>query len=339
MKGLKFYDKVLFIVNSLAAVMLLLSYLLPHVEPKRFTVISILSLGVPFLIIVNILFFLYWLLKVRRQMTLSLLVLLLGYQYVFSLYRFSSSKDIVDKDNITVMNYNVRLFNVFNWIDDNQLKQNLRNFIIEQKPDIIIMQEYRPDSIVVLKGYQKYEILSGNKVKNGQAIYSRFPIVNSGSIEFPNTSNNAIFVDIQRGKDTIRIYNVHLQSMGIDPTVEHIANENSKNLLKRVTRTFEMQQNQAEMFIRHKKDCPYKMIVSGDFNNTAYSYVYNKIKGDLQDSFMEAGNGFGRTLNFDFFPVRIDFIFAGKDFTINGFKNFEINYSDHFPIMASLKLN
>lgn len=247
--------------------------------------------------------------------------------------------DIVDKDNITVMNYNVRLFNVFDWIDDNQLKQNLRNFIIEQKPDIINMQEYRPDSIVVLKGYHKYEILTGNKVRNGQAIFSRFPIINSGSIEFPNTSNNAIFVDIKRGKDTIRIYNVHLQSMGIDPTVEHIANENSKNLLKRVTRTFTMQQNQAEMFLKHKKDCPYKMIVSGDFNNTAYSFVYNKIKGDLQDSFMEAGNGFGRTLNFDFFPVRIDFIFAEKDFTINGFKNFEINYSDHFPIMASLKLN
>ncbi|SDB46332.1 Metal-dependent hydrolase, endonuclease/exonuclease/phosphatase family [Flavobacteriaceae bacterium MAR_2010_188] len=339
MRGLKFYDKVLFSVNSMAAVMLLLSYLLPHVEPKKFAFISILSLGVPFLIIVNIIFFIYWLLKVRRQMLLSILVLLLGYQHVFSLYKFSSSKAIENTSNFTVMNYNVRLFNVFNWIENKRLKQDLRDFIVEQKPDIINMQEYRPDDVVLLKGYHKYVDITGDKVKTGQAIFSRFPIINSGSIEFPNTSNNAIFADIKKDQDTIRIYNVHLQSMGIDPTVEHIANENSKNLVKRVSHTFETQQQQTEMFLEHKKNCPYKMIVSGDFNNTAYSYVYKNIKGDLQDSFVEAGNGFGRTLNFDFFPVRIDFIFAENSFQINGFKNFEVNYSDHFPIIATLNLD
>jgi len=57
--------------------------------------------------------------------------------------------------------------------------------------------------------------LSGKKVKYGQAIFSKFPIVKSGSIEFPNTANNAIYADIVKGSDTIRIYNVHLQSLRI----------------------------------------------------------------------------------------------------------------------------
>ena len=56
-----------------------------------------------------------------------------------------------------------------------------------------------------------------------------------------------------------------------------------------------MQQLQAEQFLEHKNKCPYKMIICGDFNNTAYSYVYKEIKGDLQDTFVEAGNAFGRT--------------------------------------------
>ena len=81
------------------------------------------------------------------------------------------------------------------------------------------------------------------------------------------------------------------------------------------------------------------MIVCGDFNNTAYSYVYKRIKGDLQDAFDEAGNGFGRTFNFKFFPVRIDFILVDKNFTINAFKTFDEQFSDHYPIMAKVKLH
>ncbi|WAC03292.1 endonuclease/exonuclease/phosphatase family protein [Lacinutrix neustonica] len=80
------------------------------------------------------------------------------------------------------------------------------------------------------------------------------------------------------------------------------------------------------------------MIVCGDFNNTAFSYVYKKIKGDLKDTFKVAGNGFGRTYNFKFFPMRIDFILVDKAFSINGFKTYNVQYSDHYPVMATLSL-
>jgi len=81
------------------------------------------------------------------------------------------------------------------------------------------------------------------------------------------------------------------------------------------------------------------MIVCGDFNNTAYSYVYQKIKGDLQDAFAEGGNGFGRTFKFKYFPVRIDFILVDQSFHVNAFKTFDIQLSDHYPIIAKLKLH
>lgn len=338
MKRLKLVDKLVFFVNSIVATMLLLSYILPYVSPKNFALLSVLSLAVPFLILLNILFFVYWLLKVKKQLLLSLIILFIGYNYLFSLYKFSSSKNIEDPNNISVMNYNVRLFNVFEWIPDETVKTQIVDFISEKQPDVLSMQEYRPDEAIDLKGYYKYEELSGKKVKNGQAIFSKFPIVNSGSIEFPNTSNNAIFVDIVKAKDTIRIYNVHLQSLGIDPTVEKLANESSENLFKRVSKTFKMQESQTDLFLQHKAKCKYKMVICGDFNNTAYSYVYKEIKGDLQDAFVEGGNGFGRTFNFKFFPVRIDFILADDAFEVNGFKTFDVELSDHYPILAKLKL-
>jgi endonuclease/exonuclease/phosphatase family metal-dependent hydrolase len=237
------------------------------------------------------------------------------------------------------MNYNVRLFNLFEWIPDTHVKQKIVDFINEKQPDVLSMQEYRPDDAVSFKGYYKYEEVSGNKVKNGQAIFSKYPIVKSGSIEFPNTSNNAIYVDIVKDKDTIRIYNVHLQSLGIDPTAEKLDIETSENLFNRVSSTFKLQQSQSELFLAHKNHCHYKMVICGDFNNTAYSYVYKKIKADLQDAFVEAGNGFGRTFNFKFFPIRIDFILVDQSFDINAFKTFDVQLSDHYPIMAKVKLH
>jgi endonuclease/exonuclease/phosphatase family metal-dependent hydrolase len=320
--------------------MLLLSYLLPYVAPKSFSFLAVLSLAVPFLILSNLLFALYWLMNVKKQMLLSLFVLIVGFSYVGSLYKFSNSKDIEDENNISIMNYNVRLFNLYDWISEGNVQEEIIDFIKTESPDVISFQEYHPHENVDLSFYKyKYEELSGKRIKYGQAIFSKFPIINSGSIEFPDTANNAIYADIVKGSDTIRIYNVHLQSLRIDANKEAISQENSERLIKRASETFKMQQFQSELFLMHKKKSPYKMVICGDFNNTAYSYVYKEIKGDLVDAFYAAGNGFGRTFDFKYFPIRIDFILADKAFTINKFKTYNQKYSDHFPILTKVSLH
>jgi len=201
----------------------------------------------------------------------------------------------------------------------------------------LALQEYHLRESTKLSFYKyKYEKLLGENKKYGQAIFSNFPIVNSGSIEFPSTFNNAIYADILKGKDTIRIYNIHLQSLRIDPKLENLTSGESEKLFKGAGKTFKMQQFQAELFLVHKQRCNYKMIICGDFNNTAFSYVYKIIKGNLIDTFKEAGNGFGRTYNFKFLPMRIDFIFADSTFKINSFKTYDVEYSDHYPVMTKV---
>ena len=339
MKKLGFINKIIFSINSIVAVLLLLSFSLPFLPPKTFALLSVLNLGVSFLIIIHVIFFLYWLIKLKRQLLLSLFVLLVGYFTFGSLYKFSSSKKIEDSGNFKVMNYNVRLFNLYDWIPEKGIEDSIIEFIKAEAPDILSIQEYHPHKNIDLSFFKyKFEKLSGTKTKYGQAIFSQFPIINSGSIEFPNTPNNAIFIDVIKAKDTIRIYNVHLESLRINTKIESLKNENSERLFKRVGSTFKMQQFQTELFLMHKKQCHYKMVICGDFNNTAFSYVYRKIKGDLNDTFKEAGNGFGRTYDFKFFPVRIDFIFADDSFNINGFKAYNEHYSDHFPISTTLSL-
>ncbi len=256
------------------------------------------------------------------------------------MYKFSASEAIADDANFSVMSFNVRLFNRFGWLPRKTVKQDILQFIKEENPDVLCLQEYRSGDPIDLKGYYNFNARQTKGVKSGQAIFSKFPIVNSGSLEFPNTYNNAIFVDVVKQKDTIRVYTFHLQSSGIQTDVEKLKEETSGHLFKQVRSTFKTQQEQVELFLAHKAKSHYKTIVTGDFNNTPYSYIYRVVKGDhFIDTFEEAGNGFGKTYNFKYFPMRIDFILADKDFTVNGFKTYDLKLSDHYPIKTTLKLH
>ena len=115
MKTLGGVDKLVYVLNALAATLLLLMLILPFVPPKTFSVLSVLSLGVPLVILLNVLFFLYWLFKLKKQIVLSFVVLCLSYFLNGSLYKFSSSSDENVKNDIKVMNFNVRLFNLYDW--------------------------------------------------------------------------------------------------------------------------------------------------------------------------------------------------------------------------------
>lgn len=340
MKNLNLIDKLMYFLNTIVAVVLLFSYILPYVQPKNFGVLSVLSLAVPILILINVAFLLYWLLKVKKQLLMSLLVLVLGYNHVISLYKFSSTQVNEVENSLSIMNYNVRLFNIYNWINQPNVETDIENLITTNQPDIVCFQEFHPHKNLDLKIYPfKYEKLSGKKFKYGQAIYSKYPFINKGSVSFPNTSNNAIYADIVVNKDTLRIYNLHLQSSKIDANVDRLDSKKSEQLFIRLKETFKMQQSQTELFLAHKSKSPYKVIIAGDFNNTAYSYVYKEIRGNLKDAFIESGSGFGRTFHFKYFPVRIDFILVDDSFEVNKFKTINEKLSDHYPILTNISLH
>ena len=90
----------------------------------------------------------------------------------------------------------------------------------------------------------------------------------------------------------------------------------SKFIFKRISQAFSEQQLQAEIIREHFAQCPYPKIICGDMNNSAFSYVYRTIKGEMKDAFEEAGAGFGKSYNFDFYPARIDYVLTDKDFNI-----------------------
>jgi endonuclease/exonuclease/phosphatase family metal-dependent hydrolase len=280
-------------------------------------------------------------------MVLSGLVLLIGITFINKFYKFSAKEYPPDDKNFTVMSYNVRLFNLFKWLDKADVPGEILEFINDKNPDILCIQEFSSSAVIDLKVYRyKYILMEGNKIKTGQAIFSKFPIINQGNIVFPDSNNNVIYADVKKGKDIIRVYNMHLQSIKITPDVNEISEnidvidkDKSQMLLIRISKAFKQQQLQAEIFKEHEKKCDYPIIICGDMNNSAFSYVYRSIKGTLQDSFEEAGIGFGATYKFKYYPTRIDYIFADEKMTVKRFESFpEFENSDHYPIMAKLSL-
>jgi len=341
MKKLNFFDKLIYILNSIFAFILILSYLIPKIKPSILSSLSLISLLIPIIFVVNMLFVVYWIVKLKRQFLLSFIILLLGLNYVKSFINFSNNSEYVGGEKISIMSYNVRMFNIYSWIKKTGVKDSIADFINKTNPDIVSIQEYNnAENFNLIDHPFKYMSLSGENTKYGQAIFSKFPIINSGEIKFRKSTNSAIFSDIKVGYDTIRLFNIHLQSFKLKSDIDISSiNNDSSRLINSFSDTFRIQQDQAEIVMQEINRSPYKVVVSGDFNNTAFSYVYNLIKSDLKDSFFEKGNGLGQTYSFNSIPLRIDFILVDKSFKVNNFKTFKFAYSDHFPIFSEFSVN
>lgn len=345
MKNLGLFNKMVFIANLLLIIATFAGYTLPYLAPKLFPILSVFTLALPFFIVLNLFFFLYWLLLFKKQMIFSGVVLLIGITFINKLYKFASYELEKAPSDLTVMSYNVRLFNLYKWIDRDDIDLKISELIKEQNPDIICIQEYSENNRVDFKLYpERHLFAEGKKTLLGHGIFSKFPIFNKGKIDFPNSTNNASFADIKRGKDTIRVYSIHLQSIRITPEVEELdsdiqkVNEHqSKRMFKSISKAFRDQQEQAEIIREHINQSPYKVVVCGDMNNSAFSYVYRTVKGNLNDGFEVAGKGFGQTYYFKYYPARIDYIFADTKWEVKTFETFSnFKNSDHVPIMIRL---
>ncbi|MFK8061471.1 MAG: endonuclease/exonuclease/phosphatase family protein [Polaribacter sp.] len=334
MKKKSLFGKILYLINSLAAFLLLLSYLLPYISPKTFPLFAVLSLFVPALLIFNSLFIIYWLIKLKRNFLISTLVLIIGSFFSTSFYKISR-KNTPLNDDIKVMSYNVRMFNHWKWNKEKDIHKKIIYFVADTDPDILTVQENMTLPKYLLNFPYKYLKKKYERGRFGIAIYSKFPIINRGFIEFKNSSNQIIFIDIVRKKDTIRVYNLHLQSLSLKPGEENFGEESSEKLIKTLKERFKMQVAQTELFVAHEQQWQGKKIISGDFNNTAYSWVYKQISEGKKDAFLEAGKGFSKTYNY-WFPMRIDFILTDNSASINQYKTYSKNYSDHFPISARI---
>ena len=337
MRELSFFDRGVYILNLICGALLLLSCLAPYISVKTFLPLAFLSLFFPLIFIINIPFIFYWSFRKKKIFILSFSAVLISYFTFGSFWRIGSSNVNHENEDLKIMTYNTRDLSFNGRAKVESTGNKIINFIIEQDPDIICFQEFNRRVLRQLKTYPYKYITPYTAQKSTQAILSKYPIVGNGSLEFPETLNNAIYADIKYKGDTIRVYNLHFQSFNVSPSrvksVRRVFRAYGK-----MKKTFVKHEEQLQIFDNHRKESPLRQIVCGDFNNTPFSNFYRNLKGEMQDTFDEKGTGFGKTFDIKVVPFRIDFILGDKTMQVMTHQNFDLKLSDHYPVLTSIRL-
>jgi endonuclease/exonuclease/phosphatase family metal-dependent hydrolase len=179
----------------------------------------------------------------------------------------------------------------------------------------------------------------------GIAIFSRYQIMGQAQITFDHkTSNSCCYVDVDKNGTPFRIFNIHLQSIYLSAQdyrfmedMEQYQSFDEKQvlpILSKVKQAFFYRSEQAKEIASVIQQSPYPVVVCGDLNDSPASFAYHMLSRNLTDAFLEKGTGIGATYN-AFLPLyRIDYILLDPKLSVEQFKIFDSNLSDHYPVSA-----
>jgi endonuclease/exonuclease/phosphatase family metal-dependent hydrolase len=312
-----------------------ISYVSSFISPEVFWPAIFFSFSIPFFIALNVILLFFLLLKRSRWLLIPLAGLLISTPFILRTVGLHPNPQ-KQKEAISVLSFNAKFFRKAGIY--NQFSSQMIDWVVNDSSMIKCIQEYStnanwPGLDVTGKleqnGYKGFTVKStmrDNDHSNGLGIFSQYKIIDTGIVLEPDTTaNGIIYVDLAIGRDTLRVYNAHLESMNL--VSGEIVGFFSKLKQGSIRRSL-----QVKMLIDHTKTSPYPFVVCGDFNETPYSYSYSSLRSAFSNSFEKAGRGFGFTLNSSLFFLRIDHQFYGNNIAIQNYHvDRSMNVSDHFP--------
>lgn len=358
----KLFKWILYILSFVFSLLLLGAYASRLLSPETIWHLSFLGLVFPLLLFLSVVYLFILILSRNKSALLLIAVLLAGWYPIRDSFRISS-KESLDKDvnTASIMSYNVRIFDNFKWTGEDNSGVKMLDFIAEEKPDIICLQEFMAKrmgdfgiwNIKKKLGFAPYlhtkYMNEGVLSKTGLALFSKYPIVNRGDKSASDEGPVYLFADIKINNDTIRVFNIHLESNHFDQKqinlIDSLISGNSRDkkteyleIIKDMKKAYINRAAQAEKISEVIKASPYPVVVAGDFNDTPVSYAYKTISHDLEDAFVNSGGGLGASYREFTLPLRIDYILHDPAIRSSGFKTNNIKFSDHRPIQAQLYL-
>lgn len=347
----KLVDKLIGIITLAAIIGLLGSYTARYIDPNIFILPSLLGLAYPYLLIANVILLLYWIARWKKMAFIQLLVLAIGIPVFRTYYGTYEEKIVTEPYDLQILSYNVRYFDRYGWSKNKNTSEKLLDYLNHFPGDIICLQEFpeksgslNPQTII-----RKLSSYPYRQIKKNMAIFSRSPIIACQELTFDKKyTSSCLYCDIVKSRDTVRIYNIHLESYklgqkerkfvkDISAGVGNDLSQGVKNLTVRITEANKNRAKQARQIKTAMQHSPYPLIVCGDFNDTPLSYTYQTLEKGLQDSFIEKGRGLGNTYRGEFPSFRIDYILHSPDYQSISYLRESLTLSDHYPIQSKLK--
>lgn len=346
--------KVLIYINILLVLTTLFALLARTIDPNDFWPVAFLGLLFPYLIIANILFICLWAIYHVQYVWGSIILLIICWNAIGGYLQFNFPEKGDHPGTIDVMSYNINNgINSYNKTrskrkkeKDNQLKTYFSS--LDRVPDILLLQEVGPIAKNILnESFPKHK--SHQIDKRGTAIYSIYPILQSGEIDFGTNVNSCMWADLLIYDDTLRVYSVHLKSNEITSATAKIVKEGNiqdektwssiKWILSKYKDNNQTRSGQVQLIKEHIKKSPHPVILGSDLNDPPQSFTYAQLTEVLSDSYRSKGLGLGTSFGGQIPLLRIDYIMVSSEISILDQKVEKFKFSDHFPITASLLLN
>ena len=342
----KYFSFMMLIISFLLMVFTFVGLFGGDVQPAGNTARAMLVYALPLLIVGNIIFLIYWLIRLRFHWALMpFITLLCCISYIRTLYQFGSTDEKADaKAGIKLATYNVARFS---GETTGFMAQDILSEMKRQKVDVVCFQEYSDFSGDKKNSDSYREYFPHMAVgENDMVIYSRYPITQTKTINFEMTNNSAMWSEINFNGTQYRVYNVHLETTGINSMLRRAGKLQAQGidiegnrLLNAIYGNYTIgmiaRSGQANMLAMDMRESEVPVIVCGDFNDVPYSYVYNTMLGDKIDGFKECGTGFMYTYRGNK-KVRIDYIFHDKELEGISYYKKELSYSDHYPVFMRI---
>lgn len=371
----RFTKQFIIICNVIVSVCMLLLYALPYLSPATSWIVNLFALLFPFLLILQLGFLIFWLMVKRKLALIPVITLLLSWNLIGSFFGFHplEKKTASSVETFRVVTWNAHLFNFFDQGGqlDPEMLQEAKSF----KADVLALQEFvfsldSSSSFTLEKvknklGY-RYAVAANDRAfgvhtnirqRNERyhpfcvAIFSNYPIIRWEKVQSIKEYNHTfLWADVLVNSDTIRIFNIHLQSMHFAKKdyafIENIDQQDmddvqtaGRNIIRKMKTANLLRSAQARDIKDEIKKSPYPVIVCGDMNDVPNSNAYQIISRDLYDAFTEKGWGIGRTFKFLSPTLRIDYILHSQSLKVDRVQVLGSPRSDHSPVLADFILD
>lgn len=353
------FNWVIFPLTLVWSFLTLISLIAPYVSPEWISYIPLFGLALPLLFLGNLLLLVYWAFQKKIRTLIPAVLIAFAFGPISNYYQFNNEAE--PKDNLKISTFNCNLFGYYqeNWFVDSVIQ-----ILQTENSDVTLLQEVfsKEGSLEKLlyhikdkTPFKHIAIVRLNKQREyGMCILSKFPIENFDRIAFNDqTGNMAMYADIIINHDkqskSIRFYNIHLQSFRFSKTdyfTVKKAQENTdfdqvgtENIINTMREAYKLRARQVKILKTAIEKYRKPRILGGDFNDVPQSYTYKSISENLNDAFIEKGNGFETTYKGPFPSFRIDYIFASEPFIFSSYNNRKDVPGDHCFISSSVDLS
>jgi len=245
---------------------------------------------------------------------------------------------------ISILTWNTARMGGFEKPEKNEVLQ----YLLQQDADVICLQEvdvYKDARFLTLPEVKKalstkypYSYLDfsvyDKRHQFGTMVWAKYPLINKQSIHYVTRGNLSNRCDMVVGKDTIRIFNNHLESYSFTSADF----EDMDRMEAKWKRAIPLRNEQARVVRAEIEASPYPVIVVGDFNSVALSYAYWHISRGLHDAWNSVHPwSWGATYEYRGIGLRIDYILCSDPLIPVACSVQAFHGSDHKPVVATLE--